>query len=464
MVEPLKSMDKYICYPDGRSCNDFKNPKVEAIYKDSIANVETYFDKQAQDVHWHKNYTEILDTSDKYLHRWFPDGEINICYNAVDRHVLAGNGDNIAFLEDSVYTGKQEAWTYKQVQEKTGKLASIFKKKFDVQTGDRVLIYMPMVIEAAFAMLACARIGAIHSVVFGGFAAKELANRIDDCNPKLLIVSSCGIEPGKHIKYVPIVEEALTHCVKIKDAKMIPRLLHQRDELDGKLRESKELDEKVYFDMHKLIAEEKDVADCVPVKSTHPLYILYTSGTTGAPKGIVRDTGGTVVGLNFCMENVFNVHPGSVHFAGSDVGWVVGHSFIVYGPLIRGATSVFFEGKPVVPNAGIIWAKVEQYKVTSLYMAPTAVRVIKKDDYDGEWITKYDTSSINSYALVGERCDPDTIHWLHKHFPHVIINDTWWQTETGWPICCNLLNEKVFGQVYPTLPGSVTRAIPGYDV
>ena len=321
---------------------------------------------------------------------------------------------------------------------------------------------MPMIIESAFAMLACARLGATHSVVFGGFAAKELANRIDDCKPKVIITASCGIEPNKIIPYPPIVDEALSHCT-IEGAKNLPRLIKQRKELDGKL-VSAGLDAANYHDYDTLMEGTTEIADVVPVLATHPLYILYTSGTTGQPKGITRETGGTIVGLNYCMAHVFNVHKGTVHFATSDIGWVVGHSFIVYGPLIRGAQCVFFEGKPFTPDPGVIWNRVEEYQVSCLYMAPTGVRVLKKMDYDGEWIRKSNTGSLRGFLLVGERCDPDTIFWLRRHFPHVLINDTWWQTETGWPITGNLLNTDEFGPVFPTLPGSVTKPTPGYDV
>ena len=419
MVE--SNLDKYITY-EGITALDFSHPLRDQAHKSSIDNPAAFWTKEAENLIWHKKATTAIDTSDKYLHRWFPDAEMNICYNCVDRHVNEGHGARTCFIEDSVYTGLQREWSYYEVQNRVGRLASVMSKKFGVVKGDRVLIYMPMVIEGAFAMLACARIGAIHSVVFGGFSPKELANRIDDCQPKLIVLASFGIEPSKHIAYPPIVEEALKYCEKIEAP--IPRLIKQRKELDGKLI-SHNLNEH-YHDMDKLVDEEMDVALCVPLPSTHPLYILYTSGTTGQPKGVVRDQGGTAVGLDYCMRHVFNVHRESVHFAGSDIGWVVGHSFIVYGPLLRGCTSIFFEGKPVVPDAGVMWRICAQYKVTSLYMAPTAVRVIKKMDYDCELIKKYDMSTVKTFSLVGERCDPDTIHWMHRHVPNVIINDTWW--------------------------------------
>lgn len=457
-MEGAEAADKYIHYPVS---NDFTNPLYDAAYNYSMEKKEEFWAEQANELVWTKKFTSVIDESDQYLKRWYPDGEMNICYNAVDRHVDEGRGDHHALQYDSVYTGVKETYTYKQVQEKVAVMATMLKEKFGIEKGDRVLIYMPMVPPAAWAMLACARIGAIHSVVFGGFAAQELASRIDDCTPKLIVTCSCGLEPKKVIKYVPIVDEALTMC-KLEGATEIKRLIYNRAEkpeyVESNLNEH-------YLQYDELLKEKEwEQTPCESLPTNHELYILYTSGTTGTPKGIVRAQGDTAVGLNYCMKNVFDLHEGGVHFASSDIGWVVGHSFIVYGPLIRCSKTIFFEGKPIIPDAGVVWRVCQEYKVTSLYMAPTGVRVIKKEDYDGELVKKYDVSSVRTFCLVGERCDPDTIHWIHRHFPKVLINDTWWQTETGWPISANLLNLKDFKSVFPTLPGSVTRPVPGYNV
>ena len=390
------------------------------MYKRSIDpdTREDFWREEAEKVHWFKKPETILDSSNAPLYRWYSDGETNICYNAIDRHIEEGRGDCEALIYDSAYLNLVRKYTYKELHNKVGRLGSVLAKTFGVTAGDRVLIYMPMIPEAIFAMLACARIGAIHSVVFGGFAASELSNRIDDSTPKLIITASCGIEPKGVIKYIPIVDEALEKS----NATDTKRLIVQRHDVyfEQTLNES-------YVDYFAEMANMDELIDAVPLPSNHELYILYTSGTTGTPKGIVRDTGGTIVALNWVMDKVFNVHKDSTFFAASDIGWVVGHSFIVYGPLIRGATSILFEGKPVgTPDPGTFWRVAAQHGAHCIYAAPTAVRVIKKFDYEGEFMKKYDLSKLKTFHLVGERCDPDTIRWLTDKFPGIFLNDNWW--------------------------------------
>lgn len=455
--------DGYVRYP-GKT-GDFNNPIYNYEFDRTCNDYEAFWGEQAQEVAWMKPPKTVIDMSHPHLHRWFPDGVMNIGYNAVDRHVDNGRGGEKALIYESAYTGKSETYTFRELQKEVAQLAYVMQNKFGVQKGDRVLIYMPMVPQAFFAMLACARIGAVHCAVFGGFAAKELATRVDDCQPKLILTSSAGIEPTKVLPYPPLVDEALSKWCKLPGADKIPRFIYQRNcRPDGSLR-TDDVDPAVYHDWEKTMTSQVwPEAAPMPMQSTDPLYILYTSGTTGAPKGIYRDHGSTAVGLNYGMKNVFGVMPEDTHFAVSDIGWIVGHTNIVYGTMMRGATTVFFEGKPIVPDAGIIWRICAKHKVNSLFMAPTGVRVVKKDDHEAKLAAKCDLSALRSFQLAGERCDPDTVLWLHKYFPQAIVNDTWWQTEVCWPICGNLENTGKFGPVFPTLPGSATKPVPGFNV
>ena len=403
---------------------------------------------QAQQVHWYDAPETLIDDANPPFYRWFPDGVTNACYNALDLHVAEGRGDQKALIVDSPVTGTQASYTYAELTDQVAKCAGALAAR-GVTLGDRVLIYMPMVPEAVIAMLACARIGAIHSVVFGGFASNELAVRIDDAEPKLVIAASCGIEPGRVVPYKPLLDEALSlaahepaGCLILQREALRAELVAGRDE-----------------DWAEAVGAAAP-ADCVPVPSNHPLYILYTSGTTGQPKGVVRDTGGSIVSLKWTMKAVYDVDPGDVFWAASDVGWVVGHSYIVYGPLFHGCTSVLYEGKPVgTPDAGAFWRMIEEHKVRVLFTAPTAFRAIRKADPDGELISQQDMSSLKALFLAGERCDPDTLLWAQAKL-QVPVVDHWWQTETGWPICANCLGIEEL----PIVPGSPTRAVPGYEV
>ncbi|MBX2839866.1 MAG: propionyl-CoA synthetase [Gammaproteobacteria bacterium] len=422
--------------------------KYHDIHHSSITNPSEFWLEEAKKVHWTKVPTQGVDTSNSPFNTWFADGEINACYNAVDVHVEAGRGNQNAIIYDSAVTEDSRTLTYDQLKEEVSLFAGALEH-YGVKKGDRVLIYMPMIPEALVAVLATARLGAVHSVVFGGFAAPELAVRIDDCNPNVIVTASCGIEPNRVIEYKPLLDEAMS----LAKHKVAHCILYQRNKAPAAL------DSEVYVDWQTALSKAQPT-ECVSVKSTDPLYILYTSGTTGQPKGVVRDTGGSVVSLKWTMSNIYNAQPGDTYWAASDIGWVVGHSYIIYGPLFNGCTSILYEGKPVgTPDAGAFWRVISDHKVKTLFTAPTAFRAIKKEDPDGSFLKKYDMSSFEILFLAGERCDPDTLQWAETHLQVPVI-DHWWQTETGWSICANCMGIEHL----PVVPGSPTVAAPGYDV
>ncbi len=402
----------------------------------------------ARAVHWETPPTTGLNDNNPPFNTWFEDGKINACHNALDIHVENGRADQAALIYDSPITGSKRTLTYKELRDEVALFAGALAAQ-GVSKGDRVLIYMPMIPEAVVAVLACARLGAVHSVVFGGFAANELAVRIDDCEPKLIVSASCGIEPARVVEYKPLLDSA----IELASYKVPCCILHQREAVSATLIDGRDID------WQDAIAAAKP-ADCVPVKSTDPLYILYTSGTTGQPKGVVRDTGGSVVSLKWTMSNIYGVEPGEVYWAASDIGWVVGHSYIIYGPLFHGCTTVLYEGKPVgTPDAGAFWRVISEHKVSVLFTAPTAFRAIKKVDPDAALLKQYDMSMFRTLFLAGERCDPDTLEWAQTRLGVDVI-DHWWQTETGWSICSNCLGiEKL-----PVVSGSPSVAVPGYDL
>ena len=420
----------------------------DEVYRRSIDDPEGFWGEAAEQVHWYRKWDKVLDDSDAPFYRWFTGGQTNVCYNAVDRHVEAGHGDQVAVIHDSPITGTQQKITYGELLERVAGFAGALRAA-GVEVGDRVIIYMPMIPEALVAMLACARIGAVHSVVFGGFASNELAVRIDDCSPRVIVAASCGIEPGRTVEYKPLLDRA----IELADQKPEKCIIFQRPEAEADLVQGRDLE------WHAAVASATP-AECVPMDALAPLYILYTSGTTGQPKGVVRDTGGGIVALNWSMKNIYNIEPGEVFWAASDVGWVVGHSYIVYGPLFTRNTTLIFEGKPVgTPDPGVFWRVIEEHDVRILFTAPTAFRAIKKEDPGGSYLEKYDTSGLRALFLAGERTDPDTLQWASDKLGVPVV-DHWWQTETGWSICANCLGIERL----PIKQGSPTRPAPGWGM
>lgn len=420
----------------------------QKTYEASINNPDKFWDEAASQIQWFKPYDSVLDDSSKPFYKWFTGGKMNTCYNALDYHVENGRADQTALIYDSPVTGTQKKYTYAELRDTVALFAGALKNN-GVTKGDTVIIYMPMIPEAAIAMLACARLGAVHSVVFGGFASNELAIRIDDAKPKLMISASCGIEGKKVIEYKPLLDRAFNIATH-KPEKII---IFQREQATATLNEGRDLD---WNDA----VNNAQPAECEHVDATDPLYILYTSGTTGMPKGVVRDNGGHAVALKWSMQYIYGVNPGDVFWAASDVGWVVGHSYIVYAPLLHGCTTILFEGKPVgTPDPGVFWRIISEHNVKVLFTAPTAFRAIKKEDPSGEYLKKYNIENFKYLFLAGERLDPDTYHWASDLLKVPVI-DHWWQTETGWPVAANCMGIEPL----PIKAGSPTKPVPGYNV
>ena len=420
----------------------------DATYARSLSDPEGFWAEAAREIHWDKPWDTVLDSTDEPLYRWFTGGVLNTCYNALDVHVENGRGDQAALIYDSPITDTQRTYTYSQLRDEVARFAGVLAG-MGVAKGDRVIIYMPMIPEAVIAMLACSRLGAVHSVVFGGFAAKELASRLDDAKPKVIVSASCGVEPNRVIAYKPLLDEA----IEISDHDPSGCVIFQRDTLACDLIDGRDLDWEAAM-------KTAEPHGCVPVAATDPLYILYTSGTTGVPKGVVRDNGGHAVALKWSMRNIYGVEPGEVYWAASDVGWVVGHSYIVYGPLLNGNTTILYEGKPVgTPDAGAFWRVIAEHGVSVLFTAPTAFRAIKRQDPEGALLADYDLSGFRTLFLAGERLDPDTLNWAESKLGVPVI-DHWWQTETGWAIVADCMGIEQL----PIKQGSPTKAAPGMDV
>ncbi len=422
--------------------------RYQTEFNHSIQQREAYWAAAAESVHWDRRWDRVLDDSNKPHYSWFSGGEVNTCYNALDIHVAEGRGAQHALIYDSAMTGEVRRYTYRELTGITARFAGALRN-IGVERGSRVIIYMPMIPQTVIAMLACARLGAVHSVVFGGFASNELAVRIDDARPTAIISASCGLEPGRTVAYKPLLDQA----IELAEHQPPACVIFQREQLRAELKDGRD------YDWDELTSQSAPVP-CVSVKATDPLYILYTSGTTGAPKGVVRDNGGHIVALKWSMKNIYGVEPGEVFWAASDVGWVVGHSYIVYAPLFAGNTSILYEGKPVgTPDPGAFWRVLSQYDVSALFTAPTAFRAIKKEDPQGRFLQKYDLSNFRTLFLAGERTDPDTLHWAQDKLQVPVI-DHWWQTETGWAICANPMGIEQL----PVKDGSPSKPVPGWNL